>query len=26
MDDLLGLSFIALAALFAIWNSICLFH
>jgi hypothetical protein len=26
MDDLLGLSFIALAALFAIWNSICLFQ
>jgi len=26
MDDLLGLSFIALAALFAIWNSICLIH
>ena len=26
MDDWLGLSFIALAVLFAIWNSICLFQ
>jgi hypothetical protein len=26
MDDLLGLSFIALAVLFAIWNSVCLFQ
>lgn len=26
MDDLLGLSFAALAVLFAVWNSICLFQ
>lgn len=26
MDDLLGLSFIALAVLFAIWNSVCVFQ
>ena len=26
MDDLLGLSFIVLAVLFAIWNSVCLFQ
>ncbi len=26
MDDLLGLAFAAFAALFAVWNSVCLFH